>query len=65
MSTKREPWWRTLLRLLWVGVAVYAVTAVVLTWAAIELGGLVTWFGAAAMVFGTVVLARWAWDLWK
>lgn len=61
--SRREPWWRTVAKLVAVAAALYLIISVVLFVAAAVLKWLVFWFLGALFVFGAVMLARWAWDL--
>lgn len=59
----REPWWRTLAKLLILGALGYLVGAAVLLWAAVVTGSWLYWLLGSLMLFGAIMVARWAWDI--
>lgn len=65
MKAKGERWWVTLAKLVALGALLYLVISVALFVAATVIHWVLFWFLGALMLFGAVMLARWAWDLRK
>jgi hypothetical protein len=62
---RNEPWWRTLAKLVALGALLYLVISVALFVAAVVIKWVLFWIVGALMLFGAVMMARWAWDLRK
>jgi hypothetical protein len=65
MRIRHESWWKTLAALVAGAAVLYLVISVVLFVAAAIIHWVLFWFVGALMLFGAVMLARWAWDLRK
>jgi hypothetical protein len=65
MRTKREPWYRTLAKLMVCAAVLYFLGAAVLFYAATQTDSLLYWATGALLSIGGGIILRTAWDIRK